>query len=714
MESNSTNQIEHVMDTKEPKINMFSSQMLNDDNSEKYLSYYNTIVNQIDEIEKKEDTPKHLLKNYLQLEHKCLESLSKVTNNKMYKEVLKETLFEQFFKTNTSKRIKIAKKINHNFNKYLSSIDMKRDLQKDFKINFDANASNTQLKKILKQMENAMYDECISYIMSKDNYEQIPSFLINKSLVKQKVDMIWKMNYSIPVNKIKIESIFGYRFLNEHFLEFIDHKTSLFDENIFNENTFNLIFQSFFLSNLDYISSKHLIYETFINNLPSYCFALHLHYESLEGKVKSKIEDYKLNGIKSYLYNNEIKQIFDELKEQISNEFRILIKETGCEKILKIIFAFSMILNNLVKIDLPKKSIELNTNIKCSACERQFLYNYLYCLDSYIIQNEDDKEYNSTFYINFIIENILVTNILKSFSNSLFDTSMKYKITLTEGEIRMKVAEKESLDTLPKKEEKNINSFNMIDDKMIYTMFSTFLRDFDEKTKSYFNFFGTENDLNISLIPHDPLKISTHITIVVNDFFDLTILNQLNNENKIIDYYYYNWNNLHNVKSYNVFKKMFNFFYNMSNTKYHQNESIELAGKYLAFIIASRAIFKFHTISFIGIGKGCNIIKHCILQLSDIYLTAKNCNDIISNVLFINAQCSIERDEYEKFDISIAGKIYNIFALNDKVKDSHRNYMAYNEVKNDKFENYDVTYLHLEYNDYKYNLCNLINKVKFK
>ena len=40
--------------------------------------------------------------------------------------------------------------------------------------------------------------------------------------------------------------------------------------------------------------------------------------------------------------------------------------------------------------------------------------------------------------------------------------------------------------------------------------------------------------------------------------------------------------------------------------------------------------------------------------------------------------------------------------------------MAYNEVKNDKFENYDVTYLHLEYNDYKYNLCNLINKVKFK
>ena len=100
--------------------------------------------------------------------------------------------------------------------------------------------------------------------------------------------------------------------------------------------------------------------------------------------------------------------------------------------------------------------------------------------------------------------------------------------------------------------------------------------------------------------------------------------------------------------------------------------------------------------------------------MSDIYLTAKNCNDIISNVLFINAQCSIERDEYEKFDISIAGKIYNIFALNDKVKDSHRNYMAYNEVKNDKFENYDVTYLHLEYNDYKYNLCNLINKVKFK
>ena len=132
---------------------------------------------------------------------------------------------------------------------------------------------------------------------------------------------------------------------------------------------------------------------------------------------------------------------------------------------------------------------------------------------------------------------------------------MKYKITLTEDEIRMKVAEKESLDTLPKKEEKNINSFNMIDDKMIYTMFSTFLRDFDEKTKSYFNFFGTENDLNISLIPHDPLKISTHITIVVNDFFDLTILNQLNNENKIIDYYYYNWNNLHNVKSYNVFNR---------------------------------------------------------------------------------------------------------------------------------------------------------------
>ena len=65
----------------------------------------------------------------------------------------------------------------------------------------------------------------------------------------------------------------------------------------------------------------------------------------------------------------------------------------------------------------------------------------------------------------------------------------------------------------------------------------------------------------------------------------------------------------------------------------------------MAYIIVSREIFTFQTINLVGFSMGCNIIKHCLLELNKLNKKS-NYSDIINNVIFIGGSTKMKIDKY--------------------------------------------------------------------
>ena len=237
------------------------------------------------------------------------------------------------------------------------------------------------------------------------------------------------------------------------------------------------------------------------------------------------------------------------------------------------------------------------------------------------------------------------------------------------------------------------------------SMFKSFLGEYQKFYKSQ---LPMVDKLEFKFIPHDPLKISTHICIVINDYFDITILNQLNNENKLVDFYYYSWNSQNNSASANLLKFIYKFLSKIvKKPSLSEEENFKYAGKFLAYVICSREVFTYNTFSFICLGKGCSVMKHFVNEMVRINMNSFIFEDAINDILYVNGQCSFDDDELLRHEKVVSGRVINVYSPR-----AGSNLIGNKEIQSQRFENYDVGYLHLDYQDYKYNLCNIINKVK--
>ena len=73
--------------------------------------------------------------------------------------------------------------------------------------------------------------------------------------------------------------------------------------------------------------------------------------------------------------------------------------------------------------------------------------------------------------------------------------------------------------------------------------------------------------------------------------------------------------------------------YYIYECKKENDFSAKIYGRLLAFIIAGREIFKFQTITLLGVGYGCKLIKKCLKQLSQIN-ESLDVSDIIQHIIF--------------------------------------------------------------------------------
>ena len=531
--------------------------------------------------------------------------------------------------------------------------------------------------------------------------KKLPKFIIYdfQELLKQEVFIKWSINYRILLKDLILSNKDepDFKFIYQIFKDFFNDIITLFDSKyLFKNQDENMklktiLFNAIFLSNSKVINSSSN-QKIFFNNVTRYLLLFGF------DKNKCRFSQIIKNCMKSS--NNKDKdKTFKDLITKIS------IDKTG-KMFMFIIWCLAMVFNNILIYDENENKISFSPFLKCSARTKIFFYNFLSNLDNYIFY------YNLSFNnlaicYNAQIENYVFAELTKSYTKVLYDEQNKYKINLTSKKI-FKLIEK-----LSKTEIKNAKQtqsllydwedendyddelyyesfecspLDEIESSQLYSLYIQFMNEYvilekrNKKNGDNKNILSCNNgnycndeEINLHnkikfnyndeiLMPIDILNTATQIMICISggeddensksDIFNY-ILNDRNYES--IDYYIYKWskNGQNNIKE-NVAK---------------------IYGMLLAYIISSREIFKFQTISFLVIGDGSIVLKSCLTELSSKINTIIDVTDIIQDIIIIDSNISFNLSQIENFvNLKlVAGRFINVYRNKDLIVEMPKN-----------------------------------------
>ena len=328
-----------------------------------------------------------------------------------------------------------------------------------------------------------------------------------------------------------------------------------------------------------------------------------------------------------------------QLYPDISDETRLLT-----------VFSFSIMLNNLMTTclvednqpvedaDLSNIKVLFTPNLKCSSRERNFLLNLLFALEyygnlSFKINNINDNNkfcYKNDFNlqnkiisskkentdikfsyleINSMMENSILSELVKSYSKVLFDDKNKQKLILDYEkvlEIFYNFNENDSIikdyENFLKLEIESVSNNNPV--KKITSKIKNLYSNISLKFRKASNVSVEKKiklDLNfIKFTPLDPISISPHLCLCISGGFIQDIYKEnfwlnFGLDDKIMDYYFFNWQE-------DYYKSgLLNTFLDVLNLKSQEGKITEYKtafrknkkmskgfGRVLAYIIASR------------------------------------------------------------------------------------------------------------------------------
>ena len=547
----------------------------------------------------------------------------------------------------------------------------------------------------LNKMDNLLLQKFNNEIRKSNSnikVNKIPNFILYDihELLKQKIFIQWSINYKILLKDLILsdKEDTDFKYIYQIYRDFFNDSITLFDKTyLFKSETENMklktiIFNAIYLSNSKVINSSSN-QKTFFNNVTKYLLLFGF------DKTKCRFSQIITNCMKSS-NNNGKDKTFKDLINIISAD------KTG-KIFMFIIWCLTMIFNNIIIFDENDNKISFAPFLKCSARSKIFFYNFLNNLDNYILYHNISFN-NSAIYYNAQIENYVFAELTKAYTKVLYDEQNRYKINLTTKKI-FKYIENLSKSQLKNTkigksllsvwedeedyEDELIESFECtsldeIESSQLYSLYSQFMDEYiilesknkesEEDSSSIFNSLLCNKNNKIDneelnfknvlkfhfndelLIPVDQLNTATQIMICIsggeedkNDQSDIFnyILNERNVES--IDYYIYKWSN---------------------NNQNNSKENIALIyGKLLAYIISSREIFKFQTISFLAVGLGSIVLKSCLNELSTKINSIIDATDIIQDVILIDSKISYNFDEIENITNLklVGGKFINVF-----------------------------------------------------
>ena len=683
----------------------------NNNNITSIIKYFKEKINSVEQeikIEKENNKSNSLnidLKNYINLEIELTDYINNLKISDEYEKhkllkFLYNILLTEFEDNNISRTIIIYNIENIFYNNIIPFFQCtetimnlkkeKNNVEEEKNINFYKNICKIELNKYDKFILNHLNEN-----LKKNNIflEKIPLFLLRDvhKLLKQKIFLEWSLNYNIEIKTFKLQNTKNsdFTYLYERFMDFYDDRMTLFDLKFLNNDKeySSLIIKALYYSNFDYLKYS-CNFKVFINNCKRYLFLLGFN-ENEHGQILKELLDSNNN-----VDNNEddYKEIMKTIMTSLIN--KIIMNKEG-KIYLYIIFCMSMTLNNIAVYNKEENKIVFSPLLKCSAKEKIFLKNFLINLDKHL--NEIGIYYkNTSIYYNSKVENYVFAFLTKSYTKVLYDEQNRLKISIEIEKILMlneKLNKRKNLngkdkDTQDIEDVNDTFDFNTLDDiecDELYKLYKEFKTNYIKLSNSKNNnnnknivkniFHGLKkqvsksinkiknklegNDHNIELkiikqtpilIPIDKINTATHICICIssgeeeNNLEKNMFYNIINYKNyQTIDYYIYNWKN-------------------------EIQESVELYGKLLAYIISGREIFKFHTISLLGISYGCKIIKRCLKEMANIYKSNVDDSDLLQNVIFINGKVKFNFNKQNTIDYLslISGNVINIHQNNNQ------------------------------------------------
>ena len=705
-----------------------------------------------------------------------------IYNKKKALKILRKILLDKFI-DNDKKRIEFLHKINQiiyldglakniNPKDIIKNLGQNKSLEENQNIKFYNNICN-----IFIQNNDAMLiNKLISTNNTTKRIKKIPNFIIFDfhELIKQKIFIDWSLNYNVLLKDLILSEVEepDFKCIYKFYRDFFNDKITLFDNKyLFSSPEENmkfktLLFNAIFLSNSKMINSSSN-QKTFFNNVTRYLL--------LFGFDKNKC---RFSQIISNAMQNSTNEIKDKTFKELLN---LIYYEKKGNIFMFTIWCLSMVFNNILIFDETENKISFSPVLNCSARAKNFFYNFLQKLDNYIFYF-NISFHNSSIGYNAQIENYVFAELTKSYTKVLYDEQNKYKINLT-GKKIFKLIQKlckscvknakkvenilddiEDEDYVDELEENSFenNPWDEIESSQLYSLYFQFMKKYiilekqDENKyikqgKEIFNILlcnkpndTDKNEINFDnnnipkikfnynnelLIPVDILNTATQIMICISgDCEDINgnyeIFNQIINQRHIenIDYYIYKWS------SYEIYSN------NENNTK----ENIaKIYGKLLAYIIASKEIFKFQTISFLTIGIGDLVLKSCLEELSTKINNVIDITDLIQDIILIDSNADFSLDSIQNFvNLKlVAGKLINIYNKNySKIempinKDYRKSYSIVGiNQKSDKGEdkeyfinclpdiyNFDmVNELNISNKDYIFEINYILKKVKEK
>ena len=717
--------------------------------SEGIILILSDLLKQFSEKEEISET----LKEYYLLENTYIGLIKKqkfgsvITQNKFY-----SLMIDYYYYSNNLQKIKNRRMVEKNIKKAFYSFLLSPSFASLIdKLYADESESMYEMDKysIIKGIHKILNDKIIKTIQNTTSYNIIPTFLIyyDKKLLNSKINELIKYQYLFNYtdkNQSKIE----YKYLMKYFLSFSKSPNIIFSKEVFSEDFRMKLFKLIVLCNYNYLKNNEIAFNQFserkinymvLMKLDEHCKILNEEFEIIM-KKEQKIIDKEIIKLKKEIKN----EVFPEKNEKEINKKDNINniendnKRKLNKKYLKLIFSLSALFNriviisnknleskedksekedkediyntkikeNIISINNTQYEIKIISKLKCSSICRQFLLNILNIFE----------EENSFLY-NYMLESYIFSDIIKLDTRLLYQkTRAKEKIIITFLEIIEKIKKNELI--------KNIFNIFYNENKNIFTQpiitIGFFGNLFNKKIpNSIKTETGKELNYNISELKLTPIIkgeiYSTQITIVIdgplsNEIQLITNNNTLSHKdifcsfftNNIYtnsDFYLYNWQSI-NYKEISRIKKISKFY-----------------GKLLAYIIASREIFTFQTINLVGYSMGCNIIKHCLIELNEIN-KKKKCFDIINNIIFIGGSIDLKMEKNKNIFEEVAGKIVNIFSKVDfELSNYNKNSIGLKEIeipKNIKKKyqiiNIDLTKKIIIQDDYLYQIPNLLFK----
>ena len=595
---------------------------------------------------------------------------------------------------------------NLNPNEVIKNSGNNKSLEEKQNINFYNSICNIFIQKI----DNIIIDKFLNNSLNANKIKKIPNFIMYElhELIKQKLFIEWSLNYRILLKDLILSDANepDFKYIYKLYQDFFNDRVTIFDNHyLFKtiEENFKfktILFNAIFLSNSKMINASSN-QKIFFNNVTRYLL--------LFGFDKRKC---RFSQIISNAMNNSTNEIKDKTFKELVN---FINREKNGKILMFTIWCLSMIFNNIVIFDEIENKISFSPYLNCSARAKNFFYNFLQKLENYILYF-NISFHKSAIEYNALIENYVFAELTKSYTKVLYDEQNRYKINLTvkkvlkliqklnHSNLRNKQNDENILDNIEDEEEEDEleeetfenATWDEIESGQLYSLYYQFVKKyiiFKKKSENNYNNYIQQgkdllnillcnrvektdsNEINLEnnigklklnynedlLIPIDKLNTATQIMICISgDADDINgnyeIFNQILNRRNIenIDYYIYKWSS--------------NEIYSINDNNSKENIA-KLYGKLLAYIVSSKQIFKFQTISFLTIGIGDLVMKSCLEELSTKINSIIDITDLIQDIITIDPTSDFNLELPQNF-ISVklvAGKFINIYR-NDKVK----------------------------------------------